>query len=490
MKKEGSLKSILSILVIVLICVVSLGGIYVKDKTFVKNILPDYVLGQDLDGSIIMKIDVNKPEETSKETEETNTEDTANANSDEANADEQVAENTAQNTSETAENTEENKDENKEENKENGQAEDIYTTKNYKKAKSIIEKRLKIAGVGQYEVRLDEQNGSIVVEVPRNTDSNILQSLYNKGKAEIKIKETNEVIAGKNYIKDFATTIDDTYASVGVGSNVKIDIKFTNEAVKKFKELKNNYNPQANEEGKVTENNVSIMVDDNSIVSLTETEFLQSAVNGSLQLYGNYTTDFKALTSSLNGINSIKMLFETDDLPVSYTVKYQSDVIKSNINRYGIISVFAIILVAMLGFLIFKFKLKGLLAEINIVGFASLLLLVLRFTKVEISIATIVAIGGMLALQFIYLIKVLENEKVSSKIFNNSTLEFSKTLVPLLILSIFTAIIPALESTKVIPFGNIQEMADFGMVGFWGLIVFEVFNNILTRAMFTNVKNK
>ena len=184
------------------------------------------------------------------------------------------------------------------------------------------------------------------------------------------------------------------------------------------------------------------------------------------------------------------MLFETDDLPVSYTVKYQSDVIKSNINRYGIISVFAIILVAMLGFLIFKFKLKGLLAEINIVGFASLLLLVLRFTKVEISIATIVAIGGMLALQFIYLIKVLENEKVSSKIFNNSTLEFSKTLVPLLILSIFTAIIPALESTKVIPFGNIQEMADFGMVGFWGLIVFEVFNNILTRAMFTNVKNK
>ena len=37
-----------------------------------------------------------------------------------------------------------------------------------------------------------------------DTDSNILQSLYNKGKAEIKISETNEVIAGKNYIKEFA----------------------------------------------------------------------------------------------------------------------------------------------------------------------------------------------------------------------------------------------------------------------------------------------
>ena len=482
MKKEGSLKSILAILVIVLICVVSLGGVYVKDKIFIKNVLPDYVLGQDLNGSIIMKIDVNKPEEASNDneekTEETQeeTEVTENVESGEVASEEE----------QTTENTEENK----EENKDNGQAEDIYTAKNYKKSKSIIEKRLKLAGVEQYEVRLDEQSGSIVVEVPKDTDSSILQGIYNKGKTEIKISETNEVIAGKNYIKEFATTIDDTYASVGVGSNVKIDIKFTKEAVNKFKELKNNYNPQADEEGKVTENNVSILVDDNSIVSLTEKEFLESAVNGSIQLYGNYTTDFKALTTSLNGINSIKMLVETDDLPVAYTVNYQSDVIKSNINNYGIISVFAIILIAVLVYLLFKFKLKGLLAEINIIGFVSLLLLAIRYTKVEISIATIVAIGGMLALQFIYLIKVLSNEKISSKIFNEATLEFSKTLVPLLILSVFTAIIPALESSKVIPFGNIQGMADFGMVGFWGLIVFEVFNNILTRAMFTNVKNK
>jgi hypothetical protein len=345
-----------------------------------------------------------------------------------------------------------------------------------------------VAGIEQYEVRLDEQSGSIVVEVPKNIDSSVLQSIYQTGKTEIKITETNEVIADKNNIKEFATSIDDTYASVGVGSNVKIDIKFNQDAVKKFKELKNNYKPGTNESGIVTENNVSILVDGSSIVSLTETEFLQSAVNGSVQLYGNYTTDFKTLTSSLNGINSIKMLVETDDLPVTYTRSYQSDVINSNVNKYGIISVFAIVLIAMLVYLLYKFKLKGLLAEINIIGFASLLLLIIRFTKVEISIASLVAIGGMLALQFIYLIKLLGNEKVISKVFNSETLEFSKTLIPLLILSVFTALIPALESSKIIPFGNIQGMANFGMVGFWGLIVFEIFNNVITRAMFTNAK--
>ena len=86
------------------------------------------------------------------------------------------------------------------------------------------------------------------------------------------------------------------------------------------------------------------------------------------------------------------------------------------------------------------------------------------------------------------MIKLLNNKKVISKVFNSETLEFSKTLIPLLILSVFTALIPALESSKIIPFGNIQGMANFGMVGFWGLIVFEIFNNVITRAMFTNAK--
>ena len=485
MKKEGSLKSILAILVIILICVVSLGGIYVKDKNFMKNILPDYVLGQDLNGSIIMKLDVNKPEESSESTEETEEEtELAEENNEDINLDENADEANTEENTETSENSDDNTK------KEEGQAEDIYTTKNYKKSKSIIEKRLKLAGVGQYDVRIDEQSGSLVIEVPKDTDSNVLQSLYQTGKTEIKISETDEVIADKNNIKEFTTSIDDTYVSYGIGSNVKIDIKFNKDAINKFKDLKNNYTATDAETGELKENNVSILVDGNSIVSLSETEFLESAVNGSVQLYGSYTTDFKTLTSSLNGINSIKMLIETDDLPVTYTRNYQSDVIKSNVNIYGIISVFAIILLAMLVYLLYKYKLKGLFAEINIIGLASLLLLVIRFAKVEISIATLVAIGGMIALQFIYLIKLLDSEKVTSKIFNNATLEYTKILVPLLILSVFAALIPALESSKVIPFGNIQELADFGMVGFWGLIVFEIYNNILTRSMFTNAKNK
>ena len=215
MKKEGSLKSILAILVIILVCLVSLGGIYVKDKNVMKNWLPDYVLGAGLQDSTIIKLDVNKPEEASSEnkTEENNTEgsETEQTENNEISEDSQNianAENT-ENSTETeateANATEENKNES-----ENGQAQNIYTVDNYKKSKKIIEKRLKLAGVTQFEVRLDEKTGSIVVEVPENIDSNILQSVFETGKTEIKITETNEVIGDQKSIKKFETSIDDT----------------------------------------------------------------------------------------------------------------------------------------------------------------------------------------------------------------------------------------------------------------------------------------
>ena len=61
-KKEGSLKLILAILVIILLCIVSLGGIYAKDKNVMKNVLPNYILGMDLDTNTIIKLDVVKNE--------------------------------------------------------------------------------------------------------------------------------------------------------------------------------------------------------------------------------------------------------------------------------------------------------------------------------------------------------------------------------------------------------------------------------------------
>ena len=96
----------------------------------------------------------------------------------------------------------------------------------------------------------------------------------------------------------------------------------------------------------------------------------------------------------------------------------------------------------------------------------------------------------MLILQFIYLTQILKTEKISEKVFNEKTGEYTRMLIPLLIFTIVAAIIPILAKSIIIPFGNIQEIANFGMVGFWGLILFELVNNILTKAMIVKSKNK
>lgn len=453
MKKEGSLKLILAILVIVLLCIVSLGGIYAKDRNVMKNILPNYILGMDLDTNTIIKLDVVKDEENSSE-------------------------NTQEKNDVTEENSESQNSEQVENNMESGQAENIYTVDNFKQSKKIIEKRLKNAGINQYTLRLDEKSGTIIMEVPDNTSNETLQNIFVVGKTEIKISENNEVIGDHNSISKIITAIDDSYVNYGIGSFVKLDIEFTKDAVKKFEEIKNNYVIPTDEDGKQYENNIIISIDGSTICSMTETEFLETAVKGSLPLkLGDYTNDKTTLNNTLKEADSIKNLVQSGNLPITYSVNYTND-IHSNISEIGIISVFAVILIIMLVYLVLKYKIKGILAELDILGFGALLLLVLRYTNVQISIASIVSIVVMLILQFIYLIKLLNNKKVNSKIFTDETIEFTKMLIPAFIMSV------------VIAFANILEISGFGMVIFWGIILFEIFNNIITRAILTNVKNK
>lgn len=452
MKKEGSLKLILAILVIILLCIVSLGGIYAKDKNVMKNVLPNYILGMDLDTNTIIKLDVVKNEGNSSE-----------------NTQEESNETEKNSESENSENAENNTEKN---NSENGQAQNIYTVENFKQSKKIIEKRLKNAGINQYTLRLDEQSGTIIMEVPDDTNNDTLQNIFVVGKTEIKISENNEVIGDYNSISKITTAIDDSYVNYGIGSFVKLDIEFSKDAVKKFEEIKNNYIIPTDEEGKQTENNIVIAIDGSAICSMTETEFLETAVKGSLPLkLGDYTNDKTTLNNTLKEADSIKNIIQSGNLPITYSVNYTND-IHSNISEIGIISVFAVILIIMLVYLVLKYKLKGILAELDILGFGALLLLVLRYTNVEISIASIVSIATMLILQFIYSVKLLDNEKISSKIFTEETIKFTKMLIPAFIMSV------------VIAFANILEISGFGMILFWGIILFEIFNNIITRELF------
>ena len=413
MDKEGFLKKFLAVLIIILLGLVSYGGIYVKNKNIMKNVLPDFSLGMDLDTNTIIKLNVVKDNENSSE-ENSNEEKSNEAN-------------------------------------ENGQAqnsENIYTVENYRKSKEVLENRFKTVGVKQYNVRLDEQSGSLVVEIPEKIDEKSISNIFVVGKTEIKlVKEkktsddteknegnenntdtTEEILGDAKNIKKATAEIDDSYKSYGIGSFVKLDLEFDNEITKKFKEMKNNYVKPSTEDENASEDSIVITIDGSTICSMAESNFLEYASNGTLPLkLGDYTNDSDILKDTLDEAISIKVIVENENLPVKYFIDYSND-IHSNISKIGIVSVFAVIFAVMFIYLLIRYKLKGILAGLCVIGFEALLLLVLRFTNVQISIAAIVSMVAMLIVQFIYLIQLLNNE-LNTKVFNNKTINFTKMII-------------------------------------------------------------
>ncbi len=64
MKIEEKLKVLLVILAIILISLVSFGGIYIQKMKFVENIIPEYKLGMDLEGGRIIELEVDTSKNT------------------------------------------------------------------------------------------------------------------------------------------------------------------------------------------------------------------------------------------------------------------------------------------------------------------------------------------------------------------------------------------------------------------------------------------
>lgn len=487
MKKEGSLKITLSILVITLVTLISMWGVNVKSGSTMKNKLPDYEYGMELKSTNIINLEVVK-EETS---EENTTEETV------ATQEETTAENAEVATSENAGATVEPKatEEKKEENKE-----EKNKVKEYRKAKSILEKRFALMEVNQYTIRLDEKTGNMAIEVPTELASAVSQNAFSKGKFEIKISDNEEVIADNKSVQEVKASINNQYANVqGYGSIVELNFVFNKDAVKKFTDIKNNYeltvmhdDSKENEQAptgetqdetsisstdSVEDRKVNLYLDGNSLYSTTLEDFVKYASTGTLPLsIGGYTDDTKALEASLQQANITKSLIMTENLPVEYTSSSTSN-IHSDINKKSIIIVFVVIAAAMIIYLVVRYKLKGLYAGLTILGFISTLLLIVRFTNVALTISSIFALAVTMVLQFIYLIKLLSG-KSNTKNFNETTTTFIKILVPVFIMSI------------TISFAKIVELIGFGEVVFWGIIVFAIFNNIITRAMLTNGKNK
>lgn len=198
--KGNKLKKVLLILLIVLVSVVSFAGIYVKDANAMKNVIPGYKIGSDLEGYRVVRFKLDDTKNTVyKNSKGEVVSDLASEKATDKDGKEVSI--TEENMSEYGYTKEEipvNKDEDK-------------TRENYLKAREIISKRLEQSKVSDYKVRQDLKDGSITLELrsDSNTDD-VASNMLAQGKFEVKDSETKEVLLNNDDIKSVKSGVNGT----------------------------------------------------------------------------------------------------------------------------------------------------------------------------------------------------------------------------------------------------------------------------------------
>ena len=166
-------------LAIILITAIAFGGIYVQKQNRMENVVEDYKYAMDLKGTRTVRLELDTGTTTVvKDAEGKEVTDTENLTEEQMTEKGYIKEEVPNN------------------------SDDVKNEENYKKAKEILEKRLKKMGVNNYTIKLDTQAGDIVVEIPENdaTDT-IVGQLVTVGKFTIQDSETGEVLMDNNDIK-------------------------------------------------------------------------------------------------------------------------------------------------------------------------------------------------------------------------------------------------------------------------------------------------
>lgn len=447
-------------LAIIAVTMIAFLGVYVTEQNRMENKVKDYEYAMDLKGSRSIRLKVNTESKTViKDAEGKVVEDT------ESLTDEQIAE----------------KGYTKEVIPYN--TEDVKNAESYKEAKKAIEKRLEKIGVDNYIIKLDEQTGDIVIELPENTKTDsIISNIATTGKFEIVDSETNEVLMDNDDIKQARVMYGSESTTSSTGTAVYLEIEFDKEGTKKLEEISNKYveieettseeNTTSEDasteetETTTTEKTISMKIDDEEIMS---TSFEEPLKTGKLQLSIGYaTTDADTLQDYINRASNMASVLDTGKIPVKYDIdenQYNLSDITENQIEIAIYIVLGIIVIGIIVFII-KYKTLGVLGTISYIGLISLLTIIVRYTNVVLSIE------GFLGMVIVFVLNyILINKLLSTVNRTEAYKEFFIKIVPIIILSITFSFI------------NWTPINSFGMVMFWGIVLIAAYNGIITNYL-------
>lgn len=448
---EKKLKIALIILVMVLVTVVGFGGIYIKRLVSYNNILPDYELGLSLKGSRITTLKVaDHTHEVIRDSE--------------GNIVEEIPEGADEN-SYTKEQVPENSEESK-------------TKENYQKAEKIIRGRLKSSKIPNYDVRLNDENGDIYVELAdTDTTDTTISHLLASGKFEI-VDTNDKTVLMTNADIESANVL---YNSTESGVNVYLDIKFNKEGKKKLKQISKDYiaveeNKEEETEETTTEKTVTIKINDEEFLS---THF-DAEISELTITMGSASTDSDSISENVEQAQYYATLLSNGEMPLEYEVEasdYIQSIYANKVFQYILLGLMALIVLISIVYIIVRYKKLGLLSAIVYIGSISLLLIIIRYTKTEVGLETIIP----------SLILILINTYVNCKSLKNLDKEDSKEdrkgKIYKSYLKVIDLLIITLIPSVIFTYNSSSAISSIGTLLFWGIIVITLMNVLFTRTL-------
>lgn len=438
--KMKKVKIITIVLAIILVTLVAFGGIYTKKQNRMENQVRDYDFGREIHGGRVVELKVVNGDDSG-----TNPED--------------------------------------------------LTVENYEIVKKTIEKRLKNLGAQDYTISLNKEDGTIIVELEENDNTDTYVHFATAdGKVQIKEKDTETELLSDSMVEKATYT----YTADAEGKyQVYMELQLTKDGQAKIEEIKNNYaifadeikELEADEESEHDHEDGETIEGEEATTEETtaETEENKEETRKIAQLtiagneydvnkieknkirvsIGSATSNTTNVNNYINVAAELALLINSGKYPVKYEMQdnrfVYSDITIEQMMYFAI--VVAIIMLVVFVIFTIKYKTKGLLASISVIGFVSVLLLLLRYTNVSISIE---GIGGII---LILIINFIINQLMLKETKNIDYKNIALKLAPVIII------------TLVFCFAGWSNLNSFGMIMFWGLVLIVVYNLVVTKTL-------
>lgn len=456
MKKIKTIKLILIILICVLIMMIGFVGIFKKENNAYINNLPTYKLASDIKGANVLEFEVDDSKQTIYYDKEGKKVDSSTI-------------------------TEENeKDYNKVEEPVNSS--ENLNKENYKKVIEIMKKRLEFLKVNQYRLDLDNDSGKIILTFEDEYEDDIKSFLPMEGKLQLVDTNSSDVILDYT---DF-NSVETTYAAKDDGSyDIYLSFKLNNNGLEKyngFDNYKNASNKNENDEESDTTNKFKISFDGEELYELEYDSYTLIGKTLRITTASNVTSN-STIQSKMNMNTVVSKLSTIGKLPVVYKLsaqEYVNSIISQEIINYIIIGLAVLCLIVTI-YLIIKYKVNGILSAITFATNIALFLILIRLTKVEISLNGFAGMFGLIILNTILVNNILKCVKCEDKSFaENIKSGYMKSI---------DALIISLILFMVFSFASMATISSMGLVFFWGWTVI-VFGNLLLTVPLLSVCKK